>query len=464
MSNQIGLYGLGVMGQSLARNIANKGFTISVYNIDTKVTEKCCESYPQLDGYKELRAFIDSIEKPRKIMLMVTAGKVVDSVIDSLVPLLSEGDTLLDCGNSFYSDTEKRQRKLKKRGIAYIGCGVSGGEKGALEGPSIMPGGTKQAYDKVSEILTAIAAHNEDGTPCCTYIGEHGAGHFVKMVHNGIEYADMQLIAESYILLQCYYDGDMEKIQKTFDHLAKGPLQSYLMDITANILKRRDEVNGWLLDHVSDVARQKGTGKWTSQISFDYNVAIPSLTEAVQVRFLSMYQKVRMQAALSYQVLEQEIKIDEEAFIDMLENAMLAAKMSIYAQGFSLITTVAKERDYHIDCIALANIWQNGCIIKSRFLQDIMEAFQEECAYDNLVLTSVYQQKLQKTVSDLQRVASVGILQSLHLPVITSALQYVQGIISASLPTNLIQAQRDCFGAHTYERKDQEGIFHSRWE
>ncbi|MFR8213281.1 MAG: NADP-dependent phosphogluconate dehydrogenase [Longicatena caecimuris] len=465
MHKQIGLYGLGVMGQSLARNIANKGFSISVFNIETDVTKACCQKYPLLHGYENIADFVDSLEKPRKILLMVTAGKVVDSVISSLVPLLSQGDILMDCGNSFFLDTERRQQELKEVGIRYIGCGVSGGEKGALEGPSIMPGGDRKAYAEVASIVTAMAAQNDDGSACCTYIGEKGAGHFVKMVHNGIEYADMQLIAESYALLKNYYQQDMKKIQMAFHRLAQGPLNSYLMDITCDILRRKDDKKeGWLVNYVSDVARQKGTGKWTSQISFDYSVAIPSLTEAVQTRFLSMNHVERTQASALYPHASCKMEITEEAFLQMLEKAMLAAKMSIYAQGFSLITSVSKQKEYHIDCIALANIWQNGCIIKSAFLKDIMQAFKEECAYDNLILSSVYQKKLSETQHDLQNLVSLGVLQSLHLPIFTSALQYMQGITCATLPTNLIQAQRDCFGAHTYERTDAQGSFHSDWQ
>lgn len=275
----------------------------------------------------------------------------------------------------------------------------------------------------------------------------------------------MQLIAESYALLKNYYQQDMKKIQMAFHRLAQGPLNSYLMDITCDILRRKDDKKeGWLVNYVSDVARQKGTGKWTSQISFDYSVAIPSLTEAVQTRFLSMNHVERTQASALYPHASCKMEITEEAFLQMLEKAMLAAKMSIYAQGFSLITSVSRQKEYHIDCIALANIWQNGCIIKSAFLKDIMQAFKEACAYDNLILSSVYQKKLAETRHDLQNLVSMGVLQSLHLPIFTSALQYMQGITCAALPTNLIQAQRDCFGAHTYERTDAQGSFHSDWQ
>lgn len=463
MGNKIGVYGLGVMGLSLARNIANHDYATSVYNIDNQVSKKVCNAYPKLHGYDTVSEFVESLETPRKIILMVTAGNPVDMVIDSLLPYLEYDDILIDCGNSFYKDTQHRQEMLNEVGIHFIGCGVSGGEKGALEGPSIMPSGDLYAYASIEGILCDIAAKNADGSACCTYIGNKGAGHFVKMVHNGIEYADMQLLAEVYALLQEYYKDDKIAIQKAFDCLAKGKMKSYLMDITCDILKRKEE-NYYLLDKVSDVAKQKGTGKWTSQVSFDYGVAIPSLSEAVQARFLSMLKTQRVQSSSLLKRHELVDNIKEDAFLETVDKAMYFIKMSIYAQGFSLITTVSKEEKYAINAREVANIWQNGCIIKSDFLKEIMMAFENDQDLDNLLLSDVFIPTLKANISSVEKIVKYATTSHMYTPIINSALQYVYGYSTSSLSTNLIQAQRDCFGAHTYERVDKEGSFHSEWE
>lgn len=460
--NNIGVYGLGVMGQSLARNIMMHGFSVSIYNIEQEVTQTLMRTYPKLDGYETLEAFVNSLEKPRKIILMVTAGRVVDSVIASLKPLLEGRDILIDCGNSFYEDTQRRMQELKQDGLYLIGSGVSGGEKGALNGPSIMPSGEYEAYREVEEIFTAMAAVNEDGTPCCTYIGNKGSGHFVKMVHNGIEYADMQLLAELYAILKRLYPNDRSAVRKAFHQLNQGSLSSYLLDITEDILDKKEHEE-WLLDKVLDVAKQKGTGKWTASVSLDYGVPVPSLLEAVEARFLSSMKEERNLGGQCYGCAEEK-EAENEDLAACLYQAMLLAKTSIYAQGFSLISKVNSECSYGIDLKQLAVIWQNGCIIKSEFLKDIYHAYHRESNLQNLLVADVFTKYVKQGRAAMQRVIQFGMQKGLYIPVLCSAMNYINGYTTSELETNLIQAQRDCFGAHTYERVDQEGVFHSDWQ
>ena len=459
--NNIGVYGLGVMGQSLARNIMQHGFSVSVYNIETEITKQFTQIYPKLFGYESLEAFVNSLEKPRKIILMVTAGRVVDSVIASLKPLLAKGDILIDCGNSYYEDTQRRMQSMQQDGFYLIGSGVSGGEKGALHGPSIMPSGEYRAYCEIADIFTAIAAKNEDGTACCTYIGKEGSGHFVKMVHNGIEYADMQLLAELYAILKRLYPKDRAAVQKAFHQLNQHNLASYLLDITEDILQKKEQEE-WLLDKVLDVAKQKGTGKWTACVSLEYGVPVPSLIEAVEARFLSSMKAQRLQAEQCYAGTQDEETGNEQLAADLYK-AVLLAKTSIYAQGFSLIAAVNAQCGYHIDTKQLAVIWQNGCIIKSEFLKDIYQAYDKDANLTNLLVSDQFTEYVKQGREDLQRIISFALQKGLYIPVLCSAMNYVNGYTTASLETNLIQAQRDCFGAHTYERVDQAGVFHSDW-
>lgn len=459
--NNIGVYGLGVMGQSLARNIMQHGFSVSVYNIETEITKQFTQEYPKLFGYESLEAFVNSLEKPRKIILMVTAGRVVDSVIASLKALLAKGDILIDCGNSYYEDTQRRMQSLQQDGFYLIGSGVSGGEKGALHGPSIMPSGEYRAYCEIADIFTAIAAKNEDGTACCTYIGKEGSGHFVKMVHNGIEYADMQLLAELYAILKRLYPKDRAAVQKAFHQLNQHSLASYLLDITEDILQKKEQEE-WLLDKVLDVAKQKGTGKWTACVSLEYGVPVPSLIEAVEARFLSSMKAQRLQAEQCYAGTQDEEPCNEQLAADLYK-AVLLAKTSIYAQGFSLIAAVNAQCGYHIDTKQLAVIWQNGCIIKSEFLKDIYQAYDKDANLTNLLVSDQFTEYVKQGREDLQRIISFALQKGLYIPVLCSAMNYVNGYTTASLETNLIQAQRDCFGAHTYERVDQAGVFHSDW-
>ena len=459
--NNIGVYGLGVMGQSLARNIMQHGFSVSVYNIETEITKQFTQKYPKRVGYESLEACVNSLEKPRKIILMVTAGRVVDSVIASLKPLLAKGDILIDCGNSYYEDTQRRMQSMQQDGFYLIGSGVSGGEKGALHGPSIMPSGEYRAYCEIADIFTAIAAKNEDGTACCTYIGKEGSGHFVKMVHNGIEYADMQLLAELYAILKRLYPKDRAAVQKAFHQLNQHNLASYLLDITEDILQKKEQEE-WLLDKVLDVAKQKGTGKWTACVSLEYGVPVPSLIEAVEARFLSSMKAQRLQAEQCYAGTQDEETGNEQLAADLYK-AVLLAKTSIYAQGFSLIAAVNAQCGYHIDTKQLAVIWQNGCIIKSEFLKDIYQAYDKDANLTNLLVSDQFTEYVKQGREDLQRIISFALQKGLYIPVLCSVMNYVNGYTTASLETNLIQAQRDCFGAHTYERVDQAGVFHSDW-
>lgn len=458
MNNNIGLYGLGVMGQSLARNIQTHGFSISVYNRKKEVLHAFIKEYPKMDGYEEVKDFINSLEKPRKIILMV-ADFAVDEVINTLVPLLDKEDILIDCGNTFYKETQRRQEELKEKGIYFIGSGVSGGERGALLGPSIMPSGSREAYHQVEEIFTKIAAVNEDGSTCCTYIGEGGSGHFVKMVHNGVEYADMQVIAEAYDILKAHYQNQSD-VAKAWNILRNGKLKSYLMDITYEILCHKEN-DDYLLPFISDVARQKGTGKWTSQISFDYSVAIPSLTEAVQVRFLSTQSALRKTLSST---TKKEHKIYSGNIINDIEDALYMARISVYAQGLHLIQEVSNENNYQIDMKEIARIWQNGCIIKADFLKEIIRAYDEHPHITHLLESKIFVDNLVKCEHGANNILIHALTNQLYTPVLTSAMQYVNGIRTTSLCTNMIQAQRDFFGAHTYERIDKEGTFHTIWE
>lgn len=385
----------------------------------------------------------------------------MDSVIASLKPLLAKGDILIDCGNSYYEDTQRRMQSLQQDGFYLIGSGVSGGEKGALHGPSIMPSGEYRAYYEIADIFTAIAAKNEDGTACCTYIGKEGSGHFVKMVHNGIEYADMQLLAELYAILKRLYPKDRAAVQKAFHQLNQHNLASYLLDITEDILQKKEQEE-WLLDKVLDVAKQKGTGKWTACVSLEYGVPVPSLIEAVEARFLSSMKAQRLQAEQCYAGTQDEETGNEQLAADLYK-AVLLAKTSIYAQGFSLIAAVNAQCGYHIDTKQLAVIWQNGCIIKSEFLKDIYQAYDKDANLTNLLVSDQFTEYVKQGREDLQRIISFALQKGLYIPVLCSVMNYVNGYTTASLETNLIQAQRDCFGAHTYERVDQAGVFHSDW-
>ncbi|MEG0978180.1 MAG: NADP-dependent phosphogluconate dehydrogenase [Bacilli bacterium] len=462
--NSVGLYGLGVMGKSLVSNINNNGYSVGVYNINPDVGFEFAKNKVGIHPYKNLRDFVMSLEKPRKIILMVTAGKIVDDVCNSLIPLIEKNDIIIDCGNSFYLDSEKRQLELKKKGIYFLGVGVSGGEKGALKGPSIMPSGDYDAYQSVKSILETISAKNANGEVCCSYIGSGGSGHFVKMVHNGIEYAEMQLIADIFSIVNQIFNSNQLEIIKSFEDINKGELKSYLLQITINILKKKDEDNSYLVNNILDIAKQKGTGKWVAQVAMNYGENISLISNAVAMRFLSTEKQTRLKAENIYRSKESSRVKESILIVKKLEHAMYFVKVCIYAQAFSLISKVSNEHDYGINLQALSLIWQEGCIIKSDFLKEICKVYSKESDENNLILSDYFINKLKEYDRDARDVLIYTIENKISSTMLSDSIQYFDALTSGNSSTNIIQAQRDYFGAHTYERNDIQGVFHTIWE
>jgi 6-phosphogluconate dehydrogenase len=466
-STRIGLTGLAVMGQNLARNIARHGFPIAVHNRTTEKTREFVDSYGD-EGtftYTESDAdFVAAIEAPRTIIIMVKAGQPVDQVIANLKPYLSKGDLLIDGGNSLFSDTERRIKELAAEGFLFLGTGVSGGEEGALNGPSIMPGGPKEGWDRISDILQAIAAQ-VDGTPCVTYIGEGGAGHYVKMVHNGIEYADMQLIAEAYDLLKNGAGLSNEELADVFDQWNQGDLDSFLIDITVRIFQTKDPDNDsvYLVDQVLDKAAQKGTGKWVAQGALDLGSPVTAITEAVFARYLSAIKDQRIHAAGILTGPSGKYTGDKDAFVAAVRDALYASKVVAYAQGFDQMKLAAAEYGWNLHYGELATIWRGGCIIRARFLDRIKDAYDQDPALPNLLLAPYFTEALTKAQDSWRLVVAEAVKLGIPVPAFSSSLAYYDGYRRERLPANLIQAQRDLFGAHTYERIDQPGAFHSAW-
>lgn len=460
--NKVGLYGLGVMGTSLAENIYRHGFSLSVYNIEVQKAIQFAKNKDGVMACESLEAFVNSLAKPRVIILMVTAGKAVDEVIASLLPYLQQEDCIIDCGNSFYLDSEKRQQELEQKGIHFISAGVSGGERGALLGPSIMPSGNRSAYQNAAEVLETIAAHNSDGSSCCHYIGIKGCGHFVKMVHNGIEYADMQLLADAYALLRFAYADDTEQIASIFAHYQSGMLSSYLMEITASILRYQEWDGTFLIHHILDVAKQKGTGKWVVQTAIEEGIAVPSIEQAVSSRFLSEQKNLRNELAAHYEKKQQANPYD--TFIKELEEALYFMKIMIYAQGFAFMQRINEKNGYGICFHTLATIWQEGCIIKSAFLKTLAHIYDEQPDLEHLLLAKPIQEKVQSYEASARNVVAYAVQNGISIPLMMSALSYYDAIRCADSTTALLQAQRDYFGAHTYERNDRKGVFHTIWE
>jgi 6-phosphogluconate dehydrogenase len=467
MTQDIGLIGLAVMGQNLALNMAEKKWKVSVYN-RTKARVKEFLSGPaketNIQGFSDLGEFYKSLVKPRKAILMVKAGVPVDELIEQSLPFLEPGDILIDGGNSFFEDTKRREKALKEKGILYLGVGISGGEEGARHGPSIMPGGSTAAWPYVKNILQSISAHVE-GDPCCQWLAEGGAGHFVKMVHNGIEYADMQLIAESYDLLRRGFACDTTELAKIFTQWNKGYLNSYLIEITAAILSKKDDDGHPLLEKILDVAGQKGTGKWTVLTSLDIGTPATVIAEAVFARSLSARYEDRQQAA---HILGTKIKPaheEKEEFVEELEKALYAAKIISYAQGFWLLRQAAKEFGWSLDLGACALLWRGGCIIRSSFLGKIKDAFVKTPDLSLLILDPYFHNELKLSIHSLRTVIATGVMEGVPLPCFSSALAWYDGVRSQRLPTNLIQAQRDLFGAHTFERIDRPRgeMIHADW-
>ncbi|KON87134.1 6-phosphogluconate dehydrogenase [Sporosarcina globispora] len=464
--SQFGVIGLAVMGKNLAMNIESRGYSVSVFNRSREKTDEMLKEVEgrNFKGTYTIEEFVDSLEKPRKIMLMVKAGGPTDATIEQLKPLLDKGDILIDGGNTFFVDTQRRNKELSELGIHFIGTGVSGGEEGALKGPSIMPGGQKEAYELVAPIFKDIAA-KVNGEACTTYIGPDGAGHYVKMVHNGIEYGDMQLISESYFLLKNVLGLTAEELHEVFADWNKGELDSYLIEITADIFTKKDDETGKpLVDVILDTAGQKGTGKWTSQSALDLGVPLPIITESVFARFISAMKEERVNAS---KVLRgpaaAEFTGDKKAFIESVRKALYMSKICSYAQGFAQMRAASEEYGWDLKYGDIAMIFRGGCIIRAQFLQKIKEAYDREPGLKNLLLDPYFKEIVESYQDATREIISTAVKNGIPVPCFSAALSYYDSYRTETLPANLLQAQRDYFGAHTYQRTDKEGIFHTNW-
>lgn len=463
---QIGVIGLAVMGKNLALNIASQGFSVSVYNRSADKTEALLKEARgrNLVGTYSIEEFVQSLETPRKILIMVKAGQPTDDTIQQLKPYLDEGDIIIDGGNSFFKDTLRRNKELEAEGFRFIGAGVSGGEEGALKGPAIMPGGQRDAYELVEPILTAISAR-VNGDPCCIYIGPDGAGHYVKMVHNGIEYGDMQLICEAYHLLKNVLGLSTQELHEVFADWNKGELDSYLIEITADIFAKIDAETGKpLVEMILDTAGQKGTGKWTSQSALDLGVPLSIITESVFSRFLSAMKQERVMASMALKGPQTSAPTEEkQEFIEAVRKALYASKICSYAQGFAQMRVASEEYGWNVKYGDIAMIFRGGCIIRARFLQNIKDAYERNPELKNLLLDPYFQDIVEHYQGAWRKVITVAISQGIPVPAFSSALAYFDSYRTETLPANLLQAQRDYFGAHTYQRVDKEGFFHTNW-
>ncbi len=463
----IGLIGLAVMGENLVMNMESKGFTVAVFNRTTqRVTDftKGRAKGKNIIGTYSLEELVSTLAVPRKVMLMVKAGQPVDDFIDALLPLLGKGDIIIDGGNSHFPDTARRTKYLESKGLYYIGTGVSGGEEGALKGPSVMPGGSPAAWPYVKPILQGIAAQ-VDGQPCCDWVGENGAGHFVKMVHNGIEYGDMQLICEAYLLMRDLLHMSADDMAEVFSSWNEGELDSYLIEITADILKTKDEDGLPLVDKILDTAGQKGTGKWTATAALDQGVPLTLIGEAVFARYLSADKDGRVNAARKLKGQSVQFTGDKAQFIESIRRALYAAKIISYTQGYLLMASAAKEYGWNLNFGGIALMWRGGCIIRSVFLGKITDAFKKEPKLENLLFAPYFGQAVEEALPGWRSVCAEALMQGIPLPAMTSALSYYDGLRLERGSANLLQAQRDYFGAHTYERVDQKRgeFFHTNW-
>ncbi|UHA74078.1 NADP-dependent phosphogluconate dehydrogenase [Paenibacillus sp. 481] len=464
--NQIGVIGLAVMGKNLALNIESRGFAVSVYNRSREKTDALLEEAAgkQLTGTYSIEEFVQSLEAPRKVLIMVQAGQATDATIDSLLPHLDQGDIIIDGGNAHFPDTQRRSKYLEDKGFRFIGAGVSGGEEGALNGPSIMPGGQESAYRLVEPILTSISA-KVSGDACCTYIGPDGAGHYVKMVHNGIEYGDMQLICEAYHLMTTVLDVDAKELHSIFSEWNNGELDSYLIEITADIFSKYDDETGKpMVDVILDSAGQKGTGKWTSQSALDLGVPLSMITESVFARFLSALKEERVAASKILQgPATKSFTGDKAAFIESVRKALYASKIVSYAQGFAQMRAASDEYGWDLRYGDIAMIFRGGCIIRSRFLQNIKDAYDRDPELRNLLLDSYFKNIVETYQAAWRDVVCQALQYGVPVPGFASALAYFDSYRTERLPANLLQAQRDYFGAHTFKRVDKEGSFHFNW-
>jgi len=464
----IGLIGLAVMGENLVLNMESKGYSVAVFNRSTDKVENFVNGRAKgknIIGTYSLEELVGSLKSPRKVMLMVKAGKPVDDFIEMLIPHLEPGDIIIDGGNTHFPDTDRRTAYLESKGLLYIGTGVSGGEEGALKGPSIMPGGSKKAWPHLKNIFQDISAKVEDGTPCCDWVGEGGAGHFVKMVHNGIEYGDMQLICEAYQVMKDYLGMSADEMHEVFKEWNKGELDSYLIEITRDILAYKDEDGSPLVDKILDTAGQKGTGKWTAVSALDHGVPLTLIGEAVFARCLSAQKDERVEASKILSGPKPAFAGDRKAFIEDLRKALLASKIVSYAQGYVLMKAAAEEYGWELNFGGIALMWRGGCIIRSIFLGKIKEAFDKDPNLVNLMVVDYFKEKLQDAAPGWRNVVAQAITNGIPIPAFSTALAYFDGYRTERLPANLLQAQRDYFGAHTYERIDKPRgeFFHTNW-
>ena len=464
----IGLIGLAVMGENLVLNMESRGFHVAVTNRSPEKVTNFTSGRAKgknITGYTSIEEFVAGISKPRKIMMMVKAGPVVDQFIDKLLPFLDKGDIIIDGGNSHFPDSNRRYETLKEKGIHFIGSGVSGGEEGALKGPSIMPGGAKEAWESVKPIFQAIAAKVDNDAPCCEWIGEGGSGHFVKMVHNGIEYGDMQLICEAYSLMKNVLGMNADEMYQTFAEWNEGVLDSYLIEITRDILAYKEEDGSPLVEKILDTAGQKGTGKWTGVSALDLGVPLTLIGEAVFARCLSSIKEERVEASKILSGPTPNFSGDKKAFLNDLRDAVFASKIVSYAQGYALLNAAAKEYNWNLNYGAIALMWRGGCIIRSVFLGNIKEAFENNPGLKNLLLDPYFKEAVAKCQPGWRNVVATSALEGIPTPTISTSLSYFDGYRSARLPANLLQAQRDYFGAHTYERTDKPRgeFFHTNW-
>jgi 6-phosphogluconate dehydrogenase len=465
--SQIGVTGLAVMGANLARNIARHGVPVAVHNRTAARTTEFMEHYADEGAFtagESMEAFVAALERPRRIVVMVKAGAPVDGVIEELTPMLDQGDIIIDAGNSHFADTKRRTQTCEERGLRFMGIGVSGGEEGALLGPSIMPGGPREAYAELEPVLTSIAAQ-VDGTPCCTYVGPDGAGHYVKMVHNGIEYADIQLIAEAYDLLRHVAGLEVADIAGIFDEWNTGDLESFLIEITAKVLAKRDDATGGpLLDAIVDQAEQKGTGRWTSQDALELGVPLTGITEAVFARTLSsLHDERRIASQRLAGPIPGAAHGSTDGLVDDIQKALYASKVVAYAQGFQQMTAASQVHGWELDLGAMATIWRGGCIIRARFLNRIRDAYVEDPNVRNLLLVEYFRDAVAEAQDAWRRVVSRATEEGVAIPAFASSLAYYDGYRRERGPANVIQGLRDFFGAHTYRRVDREGSFHTRW-
>lgn len=464
----IGLIGLAVMGENLVLNMESKGYTVAVYNRTVDKVDRFIHGRGKgknFIGAHSLGEFVASVERPRKIMMLVKAGKPVDDFIEQLIPLLEPGDVIIDGGNSHFPDTIRRTKYVESKGLLYIGTGVSGGEEGALKGPSMMPGGSLEAWPLVKDIFQAVAAKVEGGTPCCDWVGEDGAGHYVKMVHNGIEYGDMQIINEAYHLMKELLGINAFEQHEVFKKWNTGKLDSYLIEITRDILAYKDEDGNPLVEKILDTAGQKGTGKWTAVSALDLGIPLTLIGESVFSRCLSAQKELRTKAARVIEGTKPHFKGDKQRFINDLEQALYGAKIISYAQGYDLMMEAAKEYKWNLNYGGIALMWRGGCIIRSRFLGDIKKAFDNNPKLENLLLDPFFKNAVEEAQESWRRVCAAALENGIPVPALTSALSYFDGFRSERLPANLLQAQRDYFGAHTYERVDKPRgqFFHTNW-